>query len=205
MNHNKTPTIVLPGYFTSFWPYAMKFDRLIEMGHEIIMPHGSLVSLSNIHAQALRLSKKVDEILERYEVSRCNIIGSSMGGVVALYYIQELGGAEKVNIFIAIGAPFKGTWKTLLGIFLHIHLISPPLWEMLPISSTLRCIVKKPKPRGVKIYALIAKDDKMVPPASCFYPHAEENFKLDGGHSHLCQGYSKELPPLIDRILKGKV
>jgi triacylglycerol lipase len=38
-----------------------------------------------------------------------DIVGFSMGGIVSRYYIQRLGGIEKVKRFIAISSPHNGT------------------------------------------------------------------------------------------------
>ncbi|HEY9834457.1 MAG TPA: alpha/beta fold hydrolase [Stenomitos sp.] len=38
-----------------------------------------------------------------------DIVGFSMGGIVSRYYIQRLGGAERVKRFVSISAPNNGT------------------------------------------------------------------------------------------------
>ena len=38
-----------------------------------------------------------------------NLVGFSMGGIVGRYYIQRLGGIERVERFISISSPHKGT------------------------------------------------------------------------------------------------
>lgn len=46
-----------------------------------------------------------------------DIVGLSMGGLVARYYLQRLGGINRVQRFIAISSPHSGTWTayTLSG------------------------------------------------------------------------------------------
>ncbi|MBE9095844.1 triacylglycerol lipase [Tychonema sp. LEGE 07203] len=39
-----------------------------------------------------------------------DIVGFSMGGIVSRYYIQRLGGINRVQRFIAISSPHNGTW-----------------------------------------------------------------------------------------------
>jgi triacylglycerol esterase/lipase EstA (alpha/beta hydrolase family) len=38
-----------------------------------------------------------------------DLVGFSMGGIVSRYYIQRLGGIERVQRFISISSPHKGT------------------------------------------------------------------------------------------------
>jgi pimeloyl-ACP methyl ester carboxylesterase len=43
-----------------------------------------------------------------------DLVGFSMGGLVARYYIQRLGGVERVRRFITMSSPHKGTWTAFL-------------------------------------------------------------------------------------------
>ncbi len=42
--------------------------------------------------------------------TRFDLLGFSMGGVVGRYYLQRLGGVERVDRFVTLGAPHRGTW-----------------------------------------------------------------------------------------------
>jgi len=39
-----------------------------------------------------------------------DLIGFSMGGIVSRYYVQRLGGIDRVQRFITISSPHNGTW-----------------------------------------------------------------------------------------------
>ncbi len=39
-----------------------------------------------------------------------DIVGYSMGGIVSRYYIQRMGGAQRVQRFITLSSPHNGTW-----------------------------------------------------------------------------------------------
>ncbi len=39
-----------------------------------------------------------------------DLVGFSMGGIVSRYYVQRLGGLDRVQRFITLSAPHKGTW-----------------------------------------------------------------------------------------------
>lgn len=39
-----------------------------------------------------------------------DLVGFSMGGIVSRYYVQKLGGIERVQRFITISSPHNGTW-----------------------------------------------------------------------------------------------
>jgi triacylglycerol lipase len=62
-----------------------------------------------------------------------NLVGFSMGGLVSRYYVQRLGGLARVQRFITVSAPHKGTW---LGLFSHRRGIR----QMRPGSPFLRSL-----------------------------------------------------------------
>jgi len=39
-----------------------------------------------------------------------DIVGFSMGGIVSRYYVQRLGGIDRVDRFITLSSPHNGTW-----------------------------------------------------------------------------------------------
>ena len=53
-----------------------------------------------------RLAKLVDQLPAHAQV---HLVGHSMGGVVARWYVQELGGRQRVASTISMGSPFRGT------------------------------------------------------------------------------------------------
>lgn len=43
-----------------------------------------------------------------------DLVGFSMGGIVSRYYVQRLGGAQRVNRLITLSSPHNGTWTGYL-------------------------------------------------------------------------------------------
>jgi len=195
MKHNNLPTIILPGFFTAFWPSSVSLIKdMKKEGYTIAAPKASLLSLFGIHAQAVSLSNLVNETLKKYNTKKCNIIGISKGGIVALYYLHELGGTEKVNIFITISTPFRGAWIALLTIFF------PGGREILPTSSVIKKLLRKPKPPGVKIYTLSADKDKIADADTNHYKNVR-NKTFRGGHSDICRKRNDAVLSYIKHLL----
>ena len=44
-----------------------------------------------------------------------DLVGFSMGGIVSRYYIQRLGGINRVQRFITLASPHNGTWMAYLS------------------------------------------------------------------------------------------
>jgi triacylglycerol lipase len=64
----------------------------------------------DIAAVAERLSTLIDDVCEQTGYERVHIIGHSMGGLVARYYVQRLGGDRHVHTVCTLGTPHGGTW-----------------------------------------------------------------------------------------------
>jgi len=60
-----------------------------------------------------------------------DLIGFSMGGLISRYYVQQLGGVERVKCLFTIATPHRGTWNA--------HWLSrPACLQMRPGSAFLR-------------------------------------------------------------------
>ena len=46
---------------------------------------------------------------------RVDLVGISQGGVIGLWYLNNLYQGEGVRKFLAAGAPLQGTWASLVG------------------------------------------------------------------------------------------
>ncbi|MBR8828929.1 MAG: alpha/beta fold hydrolase [Gomphosphaeria aponina SAG 52.96 = DSM 107014] len=58
------------------------------------------------------LAEQVKEYIDKNFAAKqtINLVGLSMGGIVSRYYVQRLGGRERVQRFITISSPHQGTW-----------------------------------------------------------------------------------------------
>ncbi len=68
---------------------------------------------------------------------KIHLIGFSMGGIVARYYVQRLSGSSRVSRLITIGSPHRGTWTAML-------LRRKGVKEMRPGSEFLRDLNRDP-------------------------------------------------------------
>jgi pimeloyl-ACP methyl ester carboxylesterase len=108
--------------------------------------------LSN-RVSARKLAKVAKDELDRWRIHTNNpaaklvFICHSMGGLIALYFIEVLGGRDLTRMLITLGTPFRGSIKalktlanglTLPGLSLSAVVRSfPSVYELLP---TYRCL-----------------------------------------------------------------
>ncbi|NEP56791.1 MAG: alpha/beta fold hydrolase [Symploca sp. SIO2G7] len=74
-----------------------------------LVPNNGTLGLDQLAKQV------VDYITEHFEPEQpLDLVGFSMGGLVSRYYIQRLGGIERVQRYVNISAPNNGTWTAYL-------------------------------------------------------------------------------------------
>jgi len=56
-----------------------------------------------------RIARSLARLVDRLPAGRVHLVGHSLGGVVARWYVQEHGGHARVTQTISLGSPFGGT------------------------------------------------------------------------------------------------
>jgi pimeloyl-ACP methyl ester carboxylesterase len=133
-------------------------------------------SRGSIEALALRLRRELDE---QVRGGRIDLVAHSMGGLVARFYLQELGGARRVDRLITLATPHRGTHAAN---FVPSALVR----QLLPDGPFIRHLNALPAPPGVRVTSLVAGRDLLVQPvdaASC--PFGEVLRFDDCGHVEL--------------------
>lgn len=145
-------------------------------------------NVGDIRTSAEVLNYKIERILQKFgkehSFNRVDIVGHSMGGLIGLYYLKKLGGHRVIRKLITLGAPFHGTWTSLLAVF-PLGLVSKGLWQMVPASRFLKSLRKFPEASDdTEVISIAAKYDTICPPSSCHLEGAT-NYISNVGHAGL--------------------
>jgi hypothetical protein len=70
---------------------------------------------SDVVRTAGRLGDVIAELTERSGYERLHVIGHSLGGLLARYYVQHLGGDARVHTLVTLGTPHQGTELARIG------------------------------------------------------------------------------------------
>ena len=73
--------------------------------------------LGDIGQTSQPLGALVDQVRAQTGAARVDLIGHSQGGLVARYYVKNLGGSAKVDRVISLGAPHYGTYAANIATF----------------------------------------------------------------------------------------
>ena len=143
-----------------------------------------IYATGDIRTSAAELSSEVNHVLSVTGASKVDIVGWSQGGMMPRYYINNLGGASKVNMLVGFAPSNFGTNVDGLTNFLSdlgvlgvdsaiLSVTCAACVQQLQGSSFLTGLNKQPTVPGVKYVVIETKDDEVVTPFSnAFLPAA---------------------------------
>lgn len=156
------PVLLIHGYLATRGSLALLERRLNEQGHLVLSYRLGLLHTADIGESAALIARKIESIAAQTGLDRMDIVGHSMGGLVALYYLKRLGGQRRIRRLVMLGTPVAGTWSALLGI------AAAPLgrasFQLLPASQFLRELADGQLPEGVEIVCISGDRDRLAPP-----------------------------------------
>lgn len=101
-----------------------------------------------------RIARALDALVARIPTAaRITVVGHSLGGVVARWYVQEMAGSARVARTISLASPFRGVdvVPLLVGADLHAQ------------SDLLRRVRERAHECGVPHTSIVAGEDRTVP------------------------------------------
>ena len=111
------PVILLHGFAMNRTNWVWLGRRLAQRG---IGPlYGTTYfSPQSVRRSAEHLARFIERVRARESAERVDIVAHSLGGVVARYYIDCLGGGANVGRVVTIGSPHAGTKTAQFGLFI---------------------------------------------------------------------------------------
>jgi len=135
------------------------FGRVVNVNYSSIF--------GDIRVLADRLATIVEEVCEETGYERVHVVGHSMGGLVARYYVQRLGGDERVHTLVTLGTPHAGT----LWAFTMPH---PLVRQLRPGSDVVRELAEPAQGCRTRFVAVWSDlDQLMVPKQSAMIVHPD--------------------------------
>lgn len=166
---SKTTILLIPGFYHSKRLFDPLCHFLEQAGFETksldIVPNNGTASIESLAGKLKRYIQK--------KVPRSNhivLIGFSMGGLIARYYIQALGEDRRIKSLITISSPHHGTKCAYL-----LPLIATR--EMRPQSAFLRNLSRFPFPK-MPFLSLWTKNDFFIVPARSSVVSGAKNIEI---------------------------
>jgi pimeloyl-ACP methyl ester carboxylesterase len=105
----KPPVVLLHGFIDNRSVFLLLRRSLIQHGRQQIESLNYSPLTCDIRTAAELLGRHIEEICERTGSSQVDVVGHSLGGLIARYYVQRLGGDLRVRTLVTLGTPHSGT------------------------------------------------------------------------------------------------
>lgn len=153
-----TPIILVHGYVMNRSAFLVMRQALNEAGFRYVHAFNYPQFTHGVPEVARMLQDEVEGVLDARGAERCSIVGHSLGGIVARYYVQALGGDETVDTVVTLGTPHSGTYTAHFG-------VGPAALQMTYRSPFLEEVRRTARPSPVRYISYYSDLDVFVVPA----------------------------------------
>lgn len=172
------PVVMIEGYLMNrscFLPLVSRLRRIGRTVYTVNVP-----TLAPFEEQASRLAAAVTDVVRETGIQRVDLVGFSLGGVVARYFVERMGGHERVGRVVTIASSHNGTRAATLAIGASGR-------DAVPGSEALADLHAAGFSEGVTYTSIHSMFDPFVlPPQSAHLPPPATNVEVpDTGHSAL--------------------
>lgn len=152
-----TPIILIHGIIDNHTVFAFLRRALNRRGFGRVITLNYSPLSDDIPRVARRLKSLVEKVRRETGYERVHVIGHSMGGVVARYYVQRLGGDSRVHTLVTLGSPHGGTMPA----YLVPHSV---VKQMRPDSTIVRELNEPAPGCRTRMVAIWSDLDQMIIP-----------------------------------------
>ncbi|MFC8434555.1 lipase family alpha/beta hydrolase [Streptomyces sp. NPDC057253] len=105
----KPPVVLLHGFIDNRSVFVLLRRSLAQHGRQQIESLNYSPLTCDIRVAAELLGRHIEGICERTGSRQVDVVGHSLGGLIARYYVQRLGGDARVRTLVTLGTPHSGT------------------------------------------------------------------------------------------------
>lgn len=173
----KRPVILLHGLLHNRAVWFLMKQRLEQCGYTVVTVN--LPPFEMVETLARKISEIVEETLVTYDAEQVDIVGHSMGGLLARYYIEFMGGNKRVAHCVLLGTPNAGSKLAPFA-------LSPMGRELMPGSDFLTELNAEPLSSSVRYISIFSRHDNLVIPAESAELPGAETIEVEWlGHNSL--------------------
>jgi uncharacterized membrane protein YdjX (TVP38/TMEM64 family)/pimeloyl-ACP methyl ester carboxylesterase len=163
---DKTPVLLLYGFFSSRRAMTVLEKMLIARGHQVLTFNlGGLFGTFNtrdIIETAQFIDYKIKRQIDRHGFKKVHIVAHSKGGMVALWWTLKQGGYQYCDKIVTMGTPFKGSRFTYLALVTPLGFLWRDVWQMRPRSSFLKSLHGADIPESLHVFCLHSRRDRVA-------------------------------------------
>jgi hypothetical protein len=104
-----TPILLVHGIVDNHTIFAPLERALRRRGFTDLSSFDYGVLTTDVRATAADLAVAVEKLVAESGAEKVHVIGHSLGGLITRYYVQRMGGHERVHTVVTLGTPHQGT------------------------------------------------------------------------------------------------
>jgi pimeloyl-ACP methyl ester carboxylesterase len=154
-----TPIVLVHGIVDNRSAFTLLRRGLRRRGFGCIRSFSYPPHTNDVRKTAERFAAFVEQICDETGADSVHVVGHSLGGLVARYYVQRLGGDARVHTLVTLGTPHEGTRAA--------RFLPHPLIRQLRPDSDLIAELAEPAPNCATRFVAVHSDiDQLIVPAS---------------------------------------
>ena len=203
LDGSSTPVLLVHGIVDNRSIFVHLARVLRRRGHGTVQAvnYSPMTALTgDIRAAARDLGEHVERLCAASGVDRVHVIGHSLGGLIARYYVQRLGGDARVDTLVTLGTPHQGSQIA--------HLLPPTVVprQLQPGSDLLRELTEPAPQCRTRFLAVWSRMDQLIVPqrnARLEHPDLQvTNVRVDHV-GHMAMTIDPEVVHLVTCTLAG--
>ncbi|MDX6238810.1 MAG: triacylglycerol lipase [Kribbellaceae bacterium] len=152
-----TPIMLAHGIVDNHTVFALMRRQLLRRGFSRIRTFSYSPLTSDVRSTAERMGEEIEALCKESGFERIHVVGHSLGGLIARYYVQRLGGDERVHTCVTLGTPHQGTMAA--------RLLPWPLVKQVRPDSELMAELAEPAPGcQTRFLAFYSDVDQLIVP-----------------------------------------
>lgn len=154
-----TPILLVHGLMDNRSVFSGFRKALRRRGFGVLHAVNYSAFTTDIRSAAHELRTHVNRLRDRTGSEQVHVVGHSLGGLIARYYVQCLGGDRAVHTLVTLGTPHTGSAAA--------HLLPTPLARQLIPGSALLTELTAPAPNcRTRFLVVWSRMDHLIVPAT---------------------------------------
>jgi triacylglycerol lipase len=154
-----TPILLVHGIVDNHSIFALMEHALRRRGFRNLSWFDYGLRTRDVRQAANDLGMAIEKLTAASGYERIHVIGHSLGGLIARYYVQRLGGDQLVHTLITLGTPHSGT------LLAHAGRVHPLVRQLSPGSELLAELAEPAANCRTRFLAFYSDLDHVVVPS----------------------------------------
>ncbi|HEX6757985.1 MAG TPA: alpha/beta fold hydrolase [Propionibacteriaceae bacterium] len=155
----ETPILLVHGIIDNHAIFTVMERALRRRGFQTLSAYDYGLLTRDIPRSAVRLGDAIENLCAATGYERIHVIGHSLGGLIARYYVQRLAGDRHVHTLVTLGTPHQGTQLAWAAPLL------PLVGQLTPSSSVIQELAEPAPGCRTRFVAFYSDIDHLIVPS----------------------------------------